>query len=168
MVYRVVNTHLEVQRPDGSDFSSVFQALQAAELIGVLAAFPAAPGTRTVVLGDINSSPDDPIIPQPIQPPPIPLPAPFDTTIIPPYTQLVASGYTDVWNLRPGNSDGYTCCHDEDLSVTDVVHDERIDVIFSRVPPTEVKANVLGGKLSERVLGLRPSDHCTVTGELDF
>jgi hypothetical protein len=104
--YRVVNTCLAVQRPDGSDFSSVFQALQAAEMITVLGAFPSLPGTRVFVFGDINSPPDDPIIPQPIQPPPFPLPAPFDQIIVPPYTQLIAANYADVWNERPGKSAG--------------------------------------------------------------
>ena len=166
--YRVVNTHLEVQRPDGSDFSSVFQALQAAELVAVLGFFPSAPGTRVIALGDINSSPDDPIIPQPIQPPPFPLPPPFDTTIVPPYTQFVAAGYTDVWNARPGKPKGYTCCHDEDLSIQKAEPDERIDVIFSAEPLGSSMANVLGGDRSDRVLGLWPSDHDSVHGRLRF
>ena len=166
--YRVVNTHLEVQRPDGTDFSSVFQALQAAELIGVLAVFPAAPGTRIIPLGDINSSPEDPIIAQPIQPPPFPIPPPFATTIIPPYTQFKLSGYTDVWDERPGKSPGYTCCNDEDLILLGEGHGERIDVIFSSQLPAKVKASVIGGKANDRVEGLWPSDHCTVSGNLTY
>lgn len=166
--YRVVNTHLEVQRPDGSDFSSVFQALQAAELIAVLAGFPALPGTRVIALGDINSSPEDPILPQPIQPPPFPLPPPFATTIVPPYTQFVAAGYADAWDARPGKPKGFTCCHDEDLSVGDAEPDERIDVVFSATPLARSKANVIGGDPSDRVLGLWPSDHDSLIARLRF
>jgi hypothetical protein len=164
--HRVVNTHLEVQRPDGTNASSILQALQMAELTQVLALFPKPPGARTVLLGDINSSPDDPIIPNPIQP--NPFPPPFDESIVPPYAQLVIGGYSDVWFARPGNDPGATCCHDEDLSDTSVVHDERIDVVFSLEALDRSKANVMGGEDSDLILGLRPSDHCTVSAELNY
>ena len=164
--HRVVNTHLEVQRPDGSNASSILQALQMAELTTVLGAFPKPPGARTIVLGDINSSPTDPVIPNPIQP--NAFPPPFDQLIVPPYTQLVAAGYSDVWLARPGKDPGFTCCHDEVLSDPAPEHDERIDVVFSLEPVGRSKANVMGGEDTDRVLGLWPSDHCTVSAELAY
>lgn len=166
--YRFVDTHLEVQRPDGTDASSIVQALQAAELIQVLAA-STPPSQSLIVVGDINSSPEDPIIPNPTQP--NPFPPPFDLLIIPPYTQLAGSGYTDAWDLRPGNVPGFTCCQLDDLSNMKSILDERIDVIFSvEVPKKVKKARVLGAKVSDKSgpFGLWPSDHGQVAAELQF
>ena len=57
--YRVVTTHLEVMFPDPRNpFSMGIQGAQATELLLVLA-LQQPPGTRTVVVGDPNSSPDD-------------------------------------------------------------------------------------------------------------
>ncbi len=168
--YRVVNTHLEVQQPDGTPASSIVQALQAAELIGTLAA-TTPPGVSLIAVGDINSSPDDPIFANPTQP--NPFPPPFDALIIPPYAQLVGSGYTDAWTLRPGNLPGYSCCQDDDLLNHQSVLDERVDVIFSVEVPAKVKkARVLGAKVSDKTSppgqGLWPSDHGSVAAELQF
>jgi hypothetical protein len=166
--YRFVDTHLEVQRPDSSNpLSGVFQAAQAAELIQTLAATTPLELTL-IVVGDINSSSEDPIIPGPL-----PLPPPFDQGIVPPYTQLAAAGYTDAWTLRPGNQPGYSCCQESDLSNHQSIHDERIDVIFSREAPTKVKqARVLGSNVSDKTSppgqGLWPSDHGSVAAELEF
>jgi len=166
--YRFVDTHLEVQRPDGTDASSIVQALQAAELIEVLAA-STPPSRSLIVVGDINSSPEDPIIANPTQP--NPFPPPFDQVIIPPYTQFAGSGYTDAWDLRPGNQPGFTCCQLDDLSNMKSILDERIDVIFSiEVPDKVKKARVIGAKISDKSgpFGLWPSDHGQVAAELEF
>jgi len=166
--YRFVNTHLEVQRPSDNPLSPFIQAAQSAELIGVLGA--STPPTKSlIVVGDINSSPDDPFIPLP----PNTLPPPFDQGIIPPYTQFLGSGYTDAWDLRPGAVPGYTCCQDDDLLNHQSEHDERIDVIFSwEVPSNVKKARVLGARVSDKTSppghGLWPSDHGSVAAELQF
>ena len=166
--YRFVNTHLEVQRPDPSNpLSPVVQAAQSAELIQTLSA-TTPPNVSLIIVGDINSSSEDPIIPGPL-----PLPSPFDQGIIPPYTQLVASGYTDAWTLRPGNQEGYSCCQLDDLSNHQSILRERIDVIFSAEAPVKVKkARVLGAKVADKTSppgqGLWPSDHGTVAAELQF
>jgi hypothetical protein len=163
--YRFVNTHLEVQRPDGSVQSSLIQAFQAAELIGVLGA-STPPNKSLLVVGDINSSSEDPIIPGP-------WPPPFDQSgIIPPYTQFVGSGYTDTWTVT-GDIPGFSCCQESDLSNHSSILDERIDVIFSAEAPNKVKkARVLGAKVSSKTpppgLGLWPSDHGSVAAELQF
>lgn len=163
--YRFVNTHLEGKRPDGTDASSIVQALQAAELIQVLES-STPPGASLIVVGDINSSPDDPIIANPTMLSPFP-------QIIPPYKQFVRSGYTDAWDLRPGHQPGYTCCQLKDLSNMQSIHEERIDVIFSNDVPSSVKKpRVLGSKVSDKTppagLGLWPSDHGSVAAELQF
>jgi hypothetical protein len=166
--YRFVDTHLEVQEPeDGNPLSSVIQAAQSQELLGTLA--NTTPLTHTlVVVGDINSSPED----EPIVVPP-PLPPGFPPVIIPPYIQFVGSGYTDAWTLRPGNRPGDTCCQDKDLLNHKSELDERIDVIFSLDVPVRVKkARVLGNRVSgkPRPPGERlwPSDHGSVAAELQF
>ena len=168
--YRFVNTHLEVQRPGGTDASSIIQALQAAQLIQTLGG-TTPEGVSVIVVGDINSSSEDPIIINPTQP--NPFPPPFDQFIIPPYTQFVGSGYTDSWDLRPGDEPGYTCCQLDDLSNPESILDERIDVIFSIEVPNKVKkARVLGAKVSDKTPppghGLWPSDHGNVAAELQF
>lgn len=156
--YRFVNTHLEVQNPDPTNpLSPAVQAAQAQELIGVLAASTPI-GDSLLVVGDINSSSEDPIITTPI-------------LIVPPYTQFVGSGYTDSWDLRPGDVPGFTCCELDDLSNHTSIHDERVDVIFSIEVPSKVKkARVLGAKVSDKSgpFGLWPSDHGSVAAELQF
>ncbi|MBW2287033.1 MAG: hypothetical protein JRG90_04330 [Deltaproteobacteria bacterium] len=165
--YRFINTHLEVQRPDGTDLSSIVQAAQAQELITTLANVPH--GNRSlIVVGDINSSPDDPLIFVPA-----PIPPGFPPVIVPPYTQFVGSGYTDAWDLRPGSAPGFTCCQDDDLLNHQSQHDERIDVIFSVDVPNKVKkARVLGSRVSDKTSppghGLWPADHGSVAATLEF
>jgi hypothetical protein len=166
--YRFVNTHLEVQRPSDHPLSPFIQAAQSAELIGVLAG--TTPPTKSlIVVGDINSSSEDPFIPLP----PGTLPPPFDQGIIPPYTLFVGAGYTDAWDLRSGDEPGYSCCQLGDLSNHESILDERIDVIFSIEVPNKVKkARVLGAKVSDKTPppgdGLWPSDHGSVAAELQF
>ena len=119
-----------------------------------------------IVVGDINSSPEDPIIPGPL-----PLPPPFDQGIFPPYMQFIGSGYIDAWTLRPGNASEFTCCQLSDLSNHQSILDERIDVIFSLDIPDKVKkARVLGDGVWEKSapFGLWPSDHGQVAAKLLF
>jgi hypothetical protein len=164
--YRFVNTHLEVQRPDGSVESSAIQAFQAAELIGVLGA-TTPPNKSLIVVGDINSSSEDPIIPGA-------WPSPFDQSgLVPPYTQLEYAGYTDAWTVT-GDIPGFSCCQASDLSNHSSVLDERIDVIFSLDPEAWLnkakKKRVLGSKVPDKSApdGLWPSDHGSVAAQLEF
>lgn len=160
--YRLVNTHLEVRVLDASNpLSPVFQAAQAAELLQVLQ-FTTPPGRTLVVVGDFNSSPVDPAVPGPL-----PLPPPFNAGIIPPYQQFLAAGFTDVWTMRPGRLDDFTCCQLDDLSNHQSVLHERVDLVFSLELPAEVKkARVLGARVSDKTppagLGVWPSDHGSV------
>jgi endonuclease/exonuclease/phosphatase family metal-dependent hydrolase len=164
VVHRVVNTHLEVMKPDGSLPSTFFQAAQASELLVTLDLFPKPPGARTIVVGDFNSSPDDAV----------------DATLIfvPPYGQFangvdlvgnpISAPYADIWPLRPGKPPGLTCCHKTDLSIRRAPLRERIDLIFSLEVPDRVRAAVLGDEASEWIRRLWPSDHASVHGELTY
>ena len=142
-----------------------FQASQLGTTLSLLA--PPPPGAELLVVGDINSSTEDPPFWSPIG------------LAYPPYLQL-ANGtdlfgnqlsfpYTDIWTLRPGKPAGFTCCEAADLSNAESMHDERIDVIFSLIPPERVKANVLNNNPEDKTpSGLWPSDHATVVGRLFY
>lgn len=148
--YRVVNTHLEVKDPP---IPPLIQSAQAQELIEMLA-ITTPIDKSLIVLGDINSSPNEP------------LPSP--------YAQFAEiGGYTDAWILRPGNVTGFSCCQSEDLSNRRSALDERIDMVFAREIPIQVKqARVLGDKVSAKThppgQGLWPSDHGAVAAQLEF
>jgi hypothetical protein len=151
--YRFVNTHLEERDP-----APILQALQAFELLATLDAL--TPLDRSlVVVGDINSSPLDPVFLDPT----------FGT-VAPPYQQLVLAGFSDVWLLRPGNARGFTCCELADLSNPTTLASERIDVVFSQAVPGRVRANVVGNEPSDKTRPPRlwPSDHAAVAAELRF
>jgi endonuclease/exonuclease/phosphatase family metal-dependent hydrolase len=166
--YRLVTTHLEIQHPDPANPASQFyQAAQAAELLQIL--LNTTPLDRSlVVVGDMNSDPREPNIPGPL-----PLPVPFNSGIITPYHQFVEAGFTDIWELRPGNPPGDTCCQAEDLTNRLSTLDQRIDMIFSLEVPAKVKnVRVVGDKTSDKTpppgVRLWPSDHAGLTGELQF
>jgi hypothetical protein len=170
-IYRVFATHLEQrQLVPGNDPSRVLQRLQAAELLQTALQFPAAAGTRKLVVGDINSAPTDEFIL---------LPTPIGQ-LPPPYFIFTGSGFTDSWTLRPGVGNGkgaplmgYSCCQLEDLSNHKSILYERIDMIFSLTKPTSVKdARLLGEGVSDKTwppgLGLWPSDHASVAAGLQY
>ncbi len=111
-----------------------------------------------LVMGDFNSTPDDPLFPDPTS-------GPF----VRPYQQLAdgvdvfgqptAGPYFDTWTLRPGDPNGYTCCDADLLSRTWNVSDRR-DLVFSRSTPAQVKANVFGNNRQDKTTsGLWQSDH---------
>lgn len=155
--YRVVNTHLELQQPDPSNpASQALQALQAAELLQIVGA--TTPVDRVlVVLGDMNSSPAHV----------------NNMGVVTPYAQFAMAGFADAWTLRPGGLVGYTCCQIEDLSNRRSVLYERIDMIFSFSSPQRVKqVRIVGATVSDKTSppgrGLWPSDHGSVSAELQF
>ena len=157
--YRVVTTHPEIQHPDPTNpASQFFQAAQTAELIQIL--LNTTPLDRTIiVVGDINSDPAEPDLPA--------------FGIVTPYHQFVDAGFADIWELRPGNPPGDTCCQTEDLSNRRSILDQRIDMIFSLETPAKVRdASLVGDKVSEKTPppghGLWPSDHAGLTAELQF
>lgn len=152
--YRFVTTHLE-QKYDNPLFS-VFQALQAEELISILK--DTAPEDRILLLvGDMNSSPVDQGV------------LGRDT----PYMQFVSAGFTDAWTLLRRGSPGFTCCQEADLSNLKSELYERVDMLYSLDAPAKVgNARVVGATVLEKTppfwKGLWPSDHAAVTAELEF
>ncbi len=154
--YRFVNTHLEVRGSFLNPLVPFIQAAQAQELIGVLAS-----ETRPLILvGDFNSSPDDPVMPP----------------LFPPYAQFLAAGYVDAWNERPGLPEsGYTCCQAEALTNPVSILDERIDLILLRndlgtLPVSlvgAVEVFTVGDDPADRTpAGLWISDHAGVEAQL--
>jgi exonuclease III len=110
-----------------------------------------------VVVGDINSAPEDkPVIVD-------------GQKIEPPYRQLRKAGYVDVWKLKPTPSPGFTCCQAVDLLNAESQLFKRVDVIFSSVDPEEVAARRTGANQDGRTpSGLWPSDHAGVVARLRF
>ena len=163
-----MNTHLEVRFPaPDNPLSRFFQSVQASELIGLLASQPPPPDTRLLVVGDINSAPDDPY--------------PSETTgpFLTPYQQFVSglsfqgvpisAAYHDAWTLKRNPSPGLTCCEAADLRNPLSAHDRRIDVVMSADLPVKVKARTFNTRPEDKTAsGLWPSDHATVAAKLWF
>jgi len=153
MDYRFFNTHLEVQ--GNALIPGEVQAAQAFQLIGT-ALGTTPPDRRLIIVGDTNSSPNDP---------PSSLPTP--------YMLFAAAGFYDVWDLRPGAASGLSCCQLEDLSNKVSVLDQRIDYIYTREMPLKVKdVRLLGEVAADKTRppgrGLWPSDHASVAGRLQY
>jgi Endonuclease/Exonuclease/phosphatase family len=149
--YRFVNTHLENGFADG--LPGVVQSAQAVELIGILGAI--TPNTtRLVIVGDMNSSPNDAVDPD----------SPIPAT---PYMLFAGAELFDVWQYRPGNVAGLSCCQAADLMNRASLLTRRIDLIFTREMPKIVKdARLVGEVAADRLgppgRGLWPSDHAAV------
>jgi hypothetical protein len=188
--HRFVNTHLEVQGPiptppgfpEDVIFGASIQAAQATELAGLIAfsfvTDPPAPGTNPIVVGDINSSPEDGLFRDPLADPTL------TAQFTPPYTQL-ASGvdlfgtpaplgpFNDAWEDSGSLKKGFTCCQLADLSNQQSILRVRIDTIFTLQETDRVrKARVLGAKNSDKTgpghQGLWPSDHGSLAAELQY
>jgi endonuclease/exonuclease/phosphatase family metal-dependent hydrolase len=158
---RFVNTHLEQSARDldpTNPLASIFQSMQAVELISILAGFPNPLNVPIIVVGDINSSPQDQTVTV----------GPY--VIVPPYLQFAGAGYTDAWTLRPGDPIGFTCCQDENLLNLYSNLYERVDVTFtSELPVGMVKVNTVGNDEADKTpSGLWPSDHAGVVTRLEF
>jgi endonuclease/exonuclease/phosphatase family metal-dependent hydrolase len=169
---RFFNTHLEVRYPAENEFAPAIQAAQAIELITIIGLLPPPEGAPVIVVGDINSSPEDEVIDLGFM------------AIVPPYMQFVdKAGYTEAWTIRPGKPKlrpgkpklrpakpkDFTCCQDEDLLNKKSALYERIDVIFSSELPVKVKAKVVGNHKKDKTpSGLWPSDHAGVVARLYF
>ena len=168
--YRFVNTHLEVRFPDPSfPLSRFIQSAQASELMGLLTTQPAPLDSRLLLVGDINSAPDDVF------------PAETSGPFLTPYQQFVtglslagaviSAPYLDAWTEQKKGKPkpGLTCCEAADLRNEESQHDRRIDVIFSLDEPKNVKAKVLNVRKKDKTdSGLWPSDHATVVAKFKF
>lgn len=176
--YRVFATHLEVREliPGAAESRALqrAQALQLVETAKTLADMGfELPGTKRLIVGDINSGPEDPKDLIEVAPG-LSLPAPYWIFTGPKY------GYFDTWTFRPGTSKGkggplvgYSCCQDEDLANHKSDLYERIDMIFSQAEPKNVKdARLLGESVADKTvpqgLGLWPSDHASVAAKIQY
>ena len=170
--YRFVATHLETRLESLGPPARAYQSAQAFELtntVQVVSAF--MPYGRTLLVGDFNSDPRDPVYPAPPSDPYLGVPA---------YQQITALGFTDAWTMRPGTATGqgaplvgFSCCQDADLANHQSALYERIDLIFSVPQPTKVMdARLLGevpaDKTSPQGAGLWPSDHASLGAILVF
>jgi len=161
--YRFINTHLEVKLLGGNPAAALLQPVQATELwLAILETFD--PTKRLLVAGDFNSSPADVS--------PIPVPTAYQQLT----NGMLINGapmpfrLTDMWTLRPGKPEGFTCCELADLSNAPSQHYERVDLVLAfPAPASNVKANVLNAEVEDKTLsGLWPSDHASVSAELTY
>lgn len=155
--YRVFNTHLEQRllAPNLPE-TRLLQVGQAVEVLGkALGTWDGA--RRVLVIGDMNSAPQDRIEGAPT-----------------PYQVFTLNGFTDTWSLRPQRDDGLTCCQSETLTNRSSELYERIDMIFSLAAPSRVvNMKLLGNTTGDKTHppgrdGLWPSDHAAVAGKLFF
>jgi endonuclease/exonuclease/phosphatase family metal-dependent hydrolase len=156
---RFVNTHLEIRNVDPTNpLSPYIQTAQALELITLLELLPNPQNAPVILVGDINSSPEHPVIDLGVM------------QIVPPYQLLEGAGYIDAWKLRSGTPHGYTCCQEENLLNSESILTERVDVIFaSESPINRVKTNVVGNIIADKIpSGLWPSDHAGVVAQMEF
>ncbi|HEV8374232.1 MAG TPA: endonuclease/exonuclease/phosphatase family protein [Actinomycetota bacterium] len=133
---RFANTHLEA-------FSAAIRNLQAAELAAALA------GSRhpVVLVGDLNSTPDD---------------------LAGAYGTFAGAGYADAWVAVQGAAGGFTSGQSELLDNFPSLLDHRIDdVLYQPRGVTAVAAEVIGEQPEDRTpAGLWPSDHAGVVATL--
>lgn len=175
MPYRFVNTHLETRLEGYGEPGRYYQSAQAAELLQFMLVYmPPDPGRRLLLLGDMNSDPRDEVFPS--------LPPGYPAILaVPPYKQFTdIASLTDVWTKRPGAMTGkgaplvgFSCCQAEDLLNRKSEHYERVDLIFSLVPPRKVQdARLLGESISDKTppvgTGLWPSDHASVAAKISY
>jgi endonuclease/exonuclease/phosphatase family metal-dependent hydrolase len=152
--YLFVNTHLEVEEIFNFGDPVPIQSQQADELIDVIEDQEGF--DRLVLVGDMNSSPNDAAFGAPT-----------------PYTKFQAADLVDAWLVRPGNVAGLSCCQLEDLSNRPSLLTRRIDLILSREPLNAVKdARLIGAVAADRLAppgkGLWPSDHASVAAGLRY
>jgi endonuclease/exonuclease/phosphatase family metal-dependent hydrolase len=134
---RIAATHLNFN----PNFDPTIATAQAKEL---LATAGNSSSSRTVLLGDFNSSADNPLDPT------------FAT-----YQTILNGGYQDAW-LVNGNAAGLTCCQDENLTNLVSKLSVRYDLILTKGVPV-LSAQVVG---DQQVSGLWPSDHAGVIATL--
>ena len=145
--FRFVNTHLEA-------FSAFFRQAQASALIasGILNA-----NKPVILVGDLNSDPDDPSIsPSP--------PDPFPTPNAAAYGLISDDGFVD------RGVDVNTCCHDDDLlNAPPADFSSRIDHVLTKPALRQLGSALTGADEDLRTpTGLWPSDHGGVFSRLQL
>jgi endonuclease/exonuclease/phosphatase family metal-dependent hydrolase len=133
---RFANTHLEA-------FSTPVRNAQGRELAAALA----ASSHPVVLVGDLNSRPDD-------------------TAGV--YGTFAAAGYADSWTVVHGPDGGFTSGQSELLDNVPSLLDHRIDYVLYQPRGVEaLQTDVIGDELNDRTFsGLWPSDHAGVVATL--
>ncbi|HEY6793067.1 MAG TPA: endonuclease/exonuclease/phosphatase family protein [Kineosporiaceae bacterium] len=146
--FRFVNTHLEPS-------SNLYRTAQSRELL----AGPLNTGGPVVLVGDLNSDPDDPVFTE--------SGSSFNTTT--PYDQLTGARFADAWVQANGGAAGPTCCYAADLLNPTPTLTRRIDHVLTRAdlgPAT--RDRVVGTDPDNKTpSGLWPSDHAGVVATLN-
>jgi endonuclease/exonuclease/phosphatase family metal-dependent hydrolase len=147
--FRFVDTHLEA-------FSSGRRAQQAGFLVQ---AGPAAAPGSVVLVGDLNSDPND------SGPGSAQDPTPNNLA----YNLVAGAGYADTWVQANGSAPGFTSGFNELVDDPDASGlDHRIDHVLTRgaAGPSD-KSRVTGTDLADRTpSGLWPSDHAGVVAKV--
>ena len=140
--FRFVNTHLEA-------FSNFFRCAQSLELLDGPLATTSLP---IVLVGDLNSAPDDPGFTEDG--------SPFNDTN--PYEILTAAGLIDTWTEVHRRNPGNTCCNEADLRNVRPTYVQRIDHVLLSEGDT-FGSELVGDTSRDRTRGgLWPSDHAGV------
>jgi endonuclease/exonuclease/phosphatase family metal-dependent hydrolase len=148
-----VNTHLEA-------FSAFIRKAQASEL--VFAGGPTTSNLPVILVGDLNSDPDDPSIsPSP--------PEPIATPNAAAYGLIAGDAYNEGAGFVDRGVTVNTCCHDADLLNPVASFDSRIDHVLTNAPGRikKISAKLIGADPAFRTpTGLWPSDHGGVVARL--
>jgi endonuclease/exonuclease/phosphatase family metal-dependent hydrolase len=138
--FRFIDTHLEA-------FSNFFRTVQAQELL----AGPLNANRPVVVVGDLNSDPNDPVFTE----------AGSILNGTNPYDVLTLAGLSDAWVQANDGAPGLTCCNAADLLNPLPTFTQRIDHVLTRAnvgPAT--RDRVVGTDADNKTpSGLWPSDH---------
>jgi endonuclease/exonuclease/phosphatase family metal-dependent hydrolase len=135
--FRFISTHLEA-------FSPPVRVAQAGEIV----AGPANTGLPTILLGDINASPE----------------VPGDAA-----ATLIAAGFVDVWSVAHPDQPGFTCCQAPDLLNLDSQLSQRIDLILARGGFEVIGMEIVGDDPADRTpSGRWPSDHAGVVATVQI
>lgn len=140
--FRFVNTHLE-------SFNAFFRNAQASELVGGSGVTDT--NKPIVLLGDLNSDPDDPSVDPNGQP----------TANAAAYNTVIADGFTDY------GVEVNTCCFSEDIRDAVPAFTSRIDHVLGKGAIEELSSTLIGVDQANRSgTGLWPTDHGGVDAKL--
>jgi endonuclease/exonuclease/phosphatase family metal-dependent hydrolase len=139
--FRVVSTHLEA-------FSEPIRNLQAQELATALDASP----LPVILLGDLNSEPDD---------------------LAGAYGIMLAAGFVDGWVEAMDGTPGFTAGQTDDLNNVPSLIDHTVDYVMHDqdgvVDAVTGSGDIVGEELDDRTAtGLWPSDHAGVALTVGF
>ncbi len=142
--FRFVTTHLAVPFFTGLAVDISVPYAQANELIDFVSL--SSPDVPTVLVGDFNSSANDPMHPT------------FAT-----YSNFLGAGFTDTWHVVYPDNPGYTCCQAPDVRNINSLLNLRLDLILDKGFDV-LDVELLGNNKADRIpkINVWPSDHAGV------